>query len=228
MSTGENEEYGIVYVLKNQWMPGLLKIGMTTRSELRSRLDELYTTGVPERFIAVHASKVRKEDVKKVERALHKAFDPDRVNPKREFFHITDEDRVLAILDVIEIEDVTEDATDILNSGATPSELEAIVRTKERKDREEMEKRQKKPTLNFYDLGIKENEHLYFKEDKSKFVTVLNDKKVVYDGEIYSLTAVTMKLKGLSYAIQPSPFWIYEGKRLIDIYNEKYPLTDQE
>ena len=38
---------GIVYVLSNRAMPGLVKIGMTTRKELDTRLKELYTTGVP-------------------------------------------------------------------------------------------------------------------------------------------------------------------------------------
>ncbi len=41
---------GIVYVLSNRAMPGLVKIGMTTRPELDARLKELYTTGVPVPF----------------------------------------------------------------------------------------------------------------------------------------------------------------------------------
>ena len=38
---------GIVYVLSNEAMPGLVKIGLTQRSELEVRLNELYSTGVP-------------------------------------------------------------------------------------------------------------------------------------------------------------------------------------
>ena len=39
--------YGIVYVLTTQAMPGLVKIGMTTRDNLDARMRELYGTGVP-------------------------------------------------------------------------------------------------------------------------------------------------------------------------------------
>lgn len=40
-------EYGIVYLLTNPVMPGLVKIGMTLRDEIDARMKELYTTGVP-------------------------------------------------------------------------------------------------------------------------------------------------------------------------------------
>ena len=40
-------EYGIVYLLTNPVMPGLVKIGMTTQEGIDKRMKELYTTGVP-------------------------------------------------------------------------------------------------------------------------------------------------------------------------------------
>ena len=49
---------GIVYVLSNRVMPGLVKIGMTTRCEIDSRLKELYTTGVPVPFDVEYACEV--------------------------------------------------------------------------------------------------------------------------------------------------------------------------
>ena len=42
-----NMEYGIVYLLTNPYMPGLVKIGMTKQEDLEKRMKELYTTGVP-------------------------------------------------------------------------------------------------------------------------------------------------------------------------------------
>lgn len=39
-------EYGIVYLLTNPVMPGLVKIGMTTQEDIDKRMKELYTTGV--------------------------------------------------------------------------------------------------------------------------------------------------------------------------------------
>ena len=75
---------GIVYILTNPAMKGLVKIGMTTREEVSIRMGELYSTGVPVPFECSFAGRVA--DVKAVERAFHIAFGPYRINPNREFF----------------------------------------------------------------------------------------------------------------------------------------------
>ena len=53
-------EYGIVYLLTNPVMPGLVKIGMTTQEDIDKRMKELYTTGVPVPFECQFACKVKK------------------------------------------------------------------------------------------------------------------------------------------------------------------------
>ena len=90
-------DYGIVYVLTNPVMPGIVKIGMTERSDIDKRLRELYTTGVPVPFECAYACMVNAKDCAKIEKALHKAFEPDRVNANREFFRIKPE-QAIAIL----------------------------------------------------------------------------------------------------------------------------------
>ena len=77
---------GIVYVLTNPSMEGLVKIGRTTRSNLQNRIRELYSTGVPFPFKCEIAIEV--EDDARVERALHQALSKLRVNRKREFFDV--------------------------------------------------------------------------------------------------------------------------------------------
>ena len=37
----------IVYALTNPAMPGIVKIGMTDRDDVKRRMSDLYTTGVP-------------------------------------------------------------------------------------------------------------------------------------------------------------------------------------
>ena len=78
----------IVYVLTNLAMPDVVKIGITTRENPQVRMNELYTTGVPLPFecaIAIQTDDARAEAF---EKALHTAFTPYRINPKREFFEI--------------------------------------------------------------------------------------------------------------------------------------------
>ena len=67
----KDNHIGIVYVLSNRAMPGLVKIGMTTRPELDTRLKELYTTGVPVPFDVEYACEVKASDCNKIEKALH-------------------------------------------------------------------------------------------------------------------------------------------------------------
>ena len=141
-------EYGIVYLLTNPVMPGLVKIGMTTQENIDKRMKELYTTGVPVPFECKFACKVKKSDCLKIEKALHKAFDPQR-NQNCEFFCINVE-----------------------------------------------QAQAKCPPLNFYEMGLQKRDVLIWKDDPSIFVTVLSERKVCYQGEETSISALSAKLKG--------------------------------
>ena len=81
----------IVYTLTNQAMPGLVKIGMTDRDDVRRRMSDLYTTRVPMPFECVAAREIDYQDAQRVESALHTVFGPNRVNASREFFQIDPE-----------------------------------------------------------------------------------------------------------------------------------------
>ena len=48
----------IVYVLTNPAMPGLVKIGMTDRDDVKRRMSDLYTTGVPLPFECLAAREI--------------------------------------------------------------------------------------------------------------------------------------------------------------------------
>tara|TARA_Y100000996_G_C22302651_1_gene552799 strand:- start:14 stop:637 length:624 start_codon:yes stop_codon:yes gene_type:complete len=93
---------GIVYILSNPSMPGLVKIGKTTN--LSDRMSQLYKTGVPEKFKCVYAKKV--DNYSEVEKYLHKGLLDKRVNPNREFFKIS-ENQAVNLLKMLPGEDVT-------------------------------------------------------------------------------------------------------------------------
>lgn len=222
---------GIVYVLKNEGMPGLNKIGRTDQQDHKKRMKELYTTGVPFAFEAVKAVRVR--DSKVVERALHKAFETDRVNPNREFFRMK-ADRAIALLDLIKIEDVTDETNRMFSEGLSAEEIaaqakaEKLVNDAERELEELREGRSKRPAINFFELGINENERLCWKDDPDKSVTVCAERKVLFNGSVMSLTKVTQEILAKPYAVQPSPYWTYNGRLLLDIYEEHYPSASDE
>lgn len=74
---------GYVYILINASLPGLVKIGITSRDPF-ARAAELHTTGVPTAFTVVAALLVA--DPADTEAYLHRALDAERVDQGREFF----------------------------------------------------------------------------------------------------------------------------------------------
>lgn len=208
-------EYGIVYLLTNPVMPGLVKIGMTTQEGIDKRMKELYTTGVPVPFECKFACKVKKSDCLKIEKALHKAFDPQRINQNREFFRINVE-QAQAILELFHHEDVTEEVTDEIQNDLTDEDKAASTKAQA-----------KRPPLNFYEMGLQKGDILIWKDDPSISVTILSERKVCYEGEETSISALSAKLKGYKVKhIQPTPHWFFNDRSLSEIYDETYPFEE--
>ena len=201
--------HGIIYILTNPAMPGIVKIGKTAR-EIETRLGELYTTGVPVPFECVFAGKV--SDIDKVEKAFHLAFAPYRINPKREFFQIEAE-QAIAMLELM----TTEDVTPALQKEADEVDIESKEASRKLKAR--------RPSYNFLEMGIPIGSKLYFTQSSGKSVEVANERRVSFKGEIISLSAVTKELLNISYRISPGHYWTYEGRVLKDIYNETYEMN---
>jgi len=82
---------GFVYVMVNQAMPGIVKIGRTARST-SDRANELSTTGVPHDFVVVYDQKFL--DCIEAERNIHEYFADFRINKNREFFQITPKEAI--------------------------------------------------------------------------------------------------------------------------------------
>lgn len=196
----------IVYVLTNPAMPGFVKIGKTLIEDVNQRLSQLYTTGVPFPFELAYACKVPNAD--EVERALHRAFAPNRVNPRREFFNI-EPDQAIAILKLLHVEDATAEVAS-MQTAIPAEEVEAGKQYKARR-----------PNLNFVEMGIAIGSILHFTEGDAA-VVVCGDRKVRLGEEELSLTAATRQLLGLDYSVAPGPYWTYDGKSLRVVYDETY------
>ena len=75
---------GWVYVLTNDVMPGLVKIGYTMKDPAIRAEDLSSETGVPIPYVVNYKALV--VDPYQVEQQAHKALDRKRLNDKREFF----------------------------------------------------------------------------------------------------------------------------------------------
>lgn len=196
----------VVYVLTNPAMPGLIKIGRSAGDDASSRIAQLYTTGVPVPFQLEYACKVQNAD--EVERALHAAFAPTRINPKREFFRIEAE-QAIAILRLLH----TEDATLDIESQPTGIDEQSLAAAQQMRSR--------RPNLNFEEMGIRVGSVL-ISIHSGLTVVVCGPKKVRLEDEEMSLTAATRLVYGIDYSIAPAHHWTYQDRMLSEIYEETY------
>ena len=144
-------------------------------------MKELYTTGVPVPFECQFACRVKKTDCAKIEKALHTAFAPERVNANREFFRIKVE-QAKAILELFHHEDFTNEFIDEIQDDLTQDDKDAVKKAKPRR-----------PPLNFYEMGLHDGDILVFEEDPSITAEIIGPKKVrCGDENEISLTAILL------------------------------------
>lgn len=140
----------IVYILTNEAMPGLIKIGMTASDSVEARLRQLNAfSGAPLPFECHYAARV--DDCRRVEAILHQLFSEHRLNPRREFFRMEPEKAVLA-LSIGGFEEVT--------PGLAVDDDE---------DRKALEKEKaRRPNISLDALGIEPGSLLTFARDCSR------------------------------------------------------------
>ncbi len=188
----------IIYILKNEAMPDLCKIGFTHR--LKERMSELSKqTGVPLPFDLFYAKKVQ-ISAREIERWLHELFEKDRVNPNREFF-TTSPEKVKLAMRYIEGEEVALKENVI---AETEVELKAQREFAKRKDR-----------FNFKLANIPMGAVLTLADDESITCTVASEiNKVNYIGEILSISDAAQKARKKEYAHRGPLYWMYQGETL--------------
>ena len=191
-----------VYALTNPAMPGLVKLGWTSRSEVASRMRELASSGVPLPFELVAAVEV--EDGQKVERALHAAFAPQRVNPRREFFEIEPE-QIESLLPLLgrpspELDDEARNAV-----AGEPEEERAAAR-------------RRRPSIDFLEVGLNVGDELVHAD--GAVCRVASARRVLYEGEEMSLSALCQRIGHRGGGI--SRGWSCGGRGLDELYLATY------
>ena len=191
-----------VYILANQSMPGLIKIGITER-KVEERMRDLYSSSaVPLPFECYFALEVK--DAKLVEKKIHHGFDDYRINENREFFEI-DPDKAKSILSLVDGVEVTP-KTDVVDNAT---------------DQQALDKQRNKQRFNFASVGISPGEILEFKKDKTITAKVLDDDKIEFEGNPMSLSpAALIVIHRMGYEwtkIAGPQFWCYKGKTLYEL-----------
>ena len=87
----------------------------------------------------------------------------------------------------------------------------------------------RRSNLNFYEMGLSQGDILSWIDDPNITVEVIAPKKVLYQGQPYSLSTLSAILKGYNAKhISPCPYWLYKGKNLSDIYLATYSEPEDD
>ena len=186
--------------MTNPCLQNMVKIGFATDVEQRRK--QLSTTALPYDYevYATYETSGKLEDKK-----LHKLIDnlnPElRVTKSREFFLMS-----------------PEEAYDLFEAIATISGSQDKLKRKLNVTQQDNQKT-KKPAINFAKCGIPIGAELIFIEDPTIKVIVESERKVIYNNEITSLSAVAGKIKGVKAIAGPS-YFTYNGKLITKIAEE--------
>ena len=88
---------------------------------------------------------------------------------------------------------------------------------------EDIKDASRRPTFNFFHMGIPKGAILTYVGDPSKTVEVIDERRVSFEGEEVSMTDITQRLRGTSYYVGPMPHWTYKGEKMSSYYNKTYP-----
>lgn len=189
---------GYIYIMTNPALKDMVKIGYAT--DVENRRKQLSTTAFPYEYevYATYETAGNLEDKK-----LHKLIDnlnPDlRITKSREFFIMSPEE-AYELLESIAIISGTKDK--LKKVKVAPSKKQKT----------------KRPPVNFAKCGIPIGAELVFVEDDSVVVTVVGERKVQYNDEITSLSAISDRVKG--YSTSGPQFFTYNGKTISQIAEE--------
>lgn len=211
----KEKKAGVIYILTNPSFPDYVKIGYAHNIETRlKQLNRSETIPFAFRVYAVYAVESELTD-----KELHKLI--DKLNPDlrtienfdgkervKEFYAMSAED-AYGLLECIAKISGTLDRLQRL----TPEGHEILDEQIANEVRETV----RRGPFRFSACNIPIGSQIEFIEDSSIKATVVDDRRIEYNGETTSVSALAQKLKGFDHAVQGTLWFTYQGEKLTDI-----------
>lgn len=193
---------GIVYILTNPSMQGLVKIGKTgpRAKDLEMRIRTLDNTNIALPFVCFYAAKVA--DARYTEKNMHIAFTSMRVKrerSQREFFAM-DPAHARAALLIACGEDMTPRNDEIPKKKSRKSSGKA-----------------RRGNFKFSDVNLRRGTRLEHLTESSEFCTIESNTTVIYKEKEISLSAaagIIQKRRGKVLRVAGPNYWVYRGETL--------------
>jgi hypothetical protein len=198
---------GKVYIIVNEWMPGVAKIGKTERN-VSDRIREISTNSSPKGWEEYFS--IESEKYEMIEKHMHNVFSDKRIWKEREYFEVEPERAVSILKSALEL------------CGGSETRIEIIE--EEDKDAQRKPRGKILPLTDYAPIGSE----LVFTRDENIKCKIIDKRQVEYEGEIYSsLSNLASKLviEKLHYAnphVAGTDFFMYNDRILNEIRDEIY------
>jgi hypothetical protein len=205
---------GKVYILTNDSMPGIIKIGITDQESIEDRIKSLDNTSIPKPFRFYFA--IETEKYKEIEKLMHNAFSDYRIRNNREFFEM-DPERAVAALKI-------SNAPEIKFNNEMIDEEGIII------DENIQKKSKKRFSFSYVDIPI--GSELIYTRDENVKCKVISDNEVEYNNKNYYLSRLEDELltqNGYNWKGVTGPlYFMYNEKTLSELKKEKELETNDE
>ena len=211
----KDKKFGVIYILTNPSFPDFVKIGYA--QDIEKRLKQLNRSETIPFAFRVYA--VYKVESKLTDKELHKLI--DNLNPDlrtienfdgkervKEFYAMSAED-AYGLLECIAKISGTEDRLQRL----TPEGHEIL----DEQIANEVRETARRGPFRFSDCNIPVGSELTFIENSDIKAIVVDDRRIEYDGETTSVSALAQKLKSFDHPVQGTLWFLYKGEKLTDI-----------
>lgn len=212
------KNHGYIYILTNPSFPDYIKIGYAT--DIDGRLEQLNRSECIPFAFRVYAT--YEVDTLLSDKKVHSII--DQLNPNlraietfngkkrvREFYAMSPEEAFSVLQAMAEIHCCTEKLK-LAKPTASEKKDEAVA--------EEIEKTTRGEFFSFEKCHIPKGAVLVYVRDESITCTVVDDRKIEYNGEIMYMTTLAKMLTGKKTGIAGPIFFKYNGKNLQEYYNE--------
>jgi hypothetical protein len=209
---------GKVYILTNDSMPGIIKIGVTDQEGIEDRIKQLDNTSIPTPFRFYFA--IESDRYIDIEDNIHDAFSDFRIRKNREFFKMEPE-RAVSALRISGASEIK------MTNEMIDEEGIKIEETPELKNR-----RRRKGKISFELLNIPIGTELVFTRDLNKKCKIISDNEVEFDGSNFTLSSLALKLLNeLGYnwpTANGTLYFKYKDKTINEIWTETNNIENEE
>lgn len=216
-SMQKTETKGVIYILKNPSFPNYVKIGYA--HDLEKRLKQLNNSeAIPFAFRAFAIYEVESELTDKQLHKLIDQLDPDLraietfdgKKREREFYAMQPEEAYSLLECIAKISGTIQRLHLVKPEGHEVID-EQIA--------DDIKENARRGPFRFSECGIKPGEQIVYTDNPNVVATIVDDRRIEYNGVTTSCSALAQELKQFDHPVQGTLWFKYKGETLNDLRN---------